>query len=133
MEKILVFFSDGVRLNPTTTLQNENISKECWLNMNRSDLKFNMATKMIRVFINKRFSLSIIRKVSTQENKQSEKLPYYYDIPGNKLNPHTYFYRVLGIPFLKVGAMMLGTYFGMGYLWEYMEKEDNKNNENSTD
>lgn len=92
-----------------------------------------MATQMIRGFINKRLPLNIIRNVSTQGKKQSEKLPYYYDMPGNKLNPHTYFYRVLGIPFLKVSVMMLGTYFGMQYLWEYMDKEDNKNIENVTD
>lgn len=59
-------------------------------------------------------------KNTTQKVENQGNL-YYYEIPGNKLNPHTYFYRVLAVPFLKFCGVMLVTYYGMNGLWGYLE------------
>lgn len=58
-------------------------------------------------------------------NKGSEKAKYYYEIPGNKLNPHTYFYRVLAVPYLKFCGMFMITYYSLNGLWGYLESEAN--------
>lgn len=46
---------------------------------------------------------------------------YYYEIPGNKLNPHSYFYRVLAVPYMKFCGVIIATYYGMSGLWEYLD------------
>lgn len=69
---------------------------------------------------------------NNQEGTSNKKLDegkrlYYYEEPGNTMNPHTYFYRVLAVPFLKFCGVMIGTYYLMDGLWYYMEsnyKED---------
>ncbi|KAG7894012.1 hypothetical protein KL908_002289 [Ogataea polymorpha] len=45
---------------------------------------------------------------------------------GNQpnLNPHSYFYKVLAVPLLKVGAVSLGTFYGLKFLWQYLEDDD---------
>ncbi|KAG7812294.1 hypothetical protein KL921_001526 [Ogataea angusta] len=48
---------------------------------------------------------------------------------GNQpnLNPHSYFYKVLAVPLLKVGAVSLGTFYGLRYLWRYLEDDEKDN------
>lgn len=55
--------------------------------------------------------------------KVNEDAKFYYEIPGNKLNPHTYFYRVLAIPYLKFCGMFMVTYYSLNGLWGYLESE----------
>ncbi|CCG21302.1 hypothetical protein CORT_0A09180 [Candida orthopsilosis Co 90-125] len=44
--------------------------------------------------------------------------------PEPRINPHTVFYRQFSKPFLKICALSLGTYYGLIYTWEYLEKKD---------
>ncbi|KAG7698075.1 hypothetical protein KL930_001737 [Ogataea haglerorum] len=46
---------------------------------------------------------------------------------GNQpnLNPHSYFYKVLAVPLLKVGTVSLGTFYGLKFLWLYLEDDEN--------
>ncbi|KAG7870590.1 hypothetical protein KL916_004932 [Ogataea parapolymorpha] len=45
---------------------------------------------------------------------------------GNQpnLNPHSYFYKVLAVPLLKVGVVSLGTFYGLKFLWQYLEDDE---------
>lgn len=63
--------------------------------------------------------LSFARAVRYNSNNINNK--YYYEQPGNKLNPHTYFYRVLAVPFLKFCGIMIGTYYGMCGMYSLLE------------
>lgn len=68
------------------------------------------------------------KKQGKQDDTEVEKL-YYYEIPGNKLNPHSYFYRVLAVPYLKFCGIIIATYYGMTGLWQYLEWQEEKNAE----
>ncbi|KAG7885761.1 hypothetical protein KL938_000793 [Ogataea parapolymorpha] len=45
---------------------------------------------------------------------------------GNQpnLNPHSYFYKVLAVPLLKVGVVSLGTFYGLKFFWQYLEDDE---------
>lgn len=47
----------------------------------------------------------------------------YYEQPGNRLNPHSYFYRVTAVPLLKVLAVTWGTFYALDTLWGHLHKE----------
>ncbi|KAH3668180.1 hypothetical protein OGAPHI_001934 [Ogataea philodendri] len=44
----------------------------------------------------------------------------------SNLNPHSYFYKVLAVPFLKVSAVSLATFYGMKYLWKFLDEDEQK-------
>ncbi|GMM30490.1 hypothetical protein DAMA08_032350 [Martiniozyma asiatica (nom. inval.)] len=82
--------------------------------MFRSVLRFPIQTNTL---VNTRLQC---RKFSvTRYNKN---LPYY-EQPGNKMNPHQYFYRVLAIPLLKFCTIMIGTYYSLRLLREILIQE----------
>lgn len=58
--------------------------------------------------------------------KNYPKKVMYYEDPNNKLNPHTYFYRVLAVPFLKFCGIMMITYYGMNGIWHLLEEDELK-------
>lgn len=59
-----------------------------------------------------------------ESSADSQKKLYYYDMPGNSLNPHTYFYRVLAVPYLKFCGMIIGTYYLMCGVWYLLDKDE---------
>lgn len=67
-----------------------------------------------------------------QVNEKKSKLDgatdrkYYYEMPGNQLNPHSYFYRVLAVPYIKFCGVIIATYYGMSGLWEYLDSRDRR-------
>lgn len=61
---------------------------------------------------------------NTNYVKNHPKKVMYYEDPNNTMNPHTYFYRVLAVPFIKFCGIMMGTYYGMNGIWYLLEKEN---------
>lgn len=45
----------------------------------------------------------------------------YYELPGNKMNPHTYFYRVAAVPMVKFVAITYVTFHALDYTWKYLD------------
>lgn len=83
-------------------------------------------------FLHSSITLQNIKKEtiekSTKETSQKEtKDLYYYEIPGNKLNPHNYFYRVLAVPYMKFCGIIIITYYTLNGLWEYLESQNKDN------
>ncbi|KAG4408534.1 hypothetical protein JTP64_001840 [Candida tropicalis] len=65
-------------------------------------------------------SHSIIRKRFSSTNPSSQQPPINNQ---PKINPHSVFYRQFAKPFTKICVISIGTYYGLIYLWEYLEKE----------
>ncbi|CAK9435419.1 uncharacterized protein LODBEIA_P01460 [Lodderomyces beijingensis] len=47
------------------------------------------------------------------------------------INPHTVFYRQFSKPFTKICLLSVGSYYGMIYLWEYLESTQKQPQESS--
>lgn len=80
----------------------------------------NRIRKAPRLNVNKVYPNIRIRMQSNQR---------YYEQVGNKLNPHTYFYRVLAIPFIKFCSVMIGTFYSMKGIWWLLEYENEEDQE----
>ena len=65
------------------------------------------------------------RSKDRRDDAKQNKPLYYYEEDGNTMNPHTYLYRVLAVPFLKFCGVMIGTYYGMNGIWWYLENSSN--------
>jgi hypothetical protein len=81
---------------------------------------------------------SLNNKIGVNEgtNKNGKNIKedlYYYEIPGNKLNPHTYFYRILAVPFLKFCGVMFITYYSLSGLWYILESSESKDDKDRSD
>lgn len=68
------------------------------------------SSRLLISFFQKRNSSSI------HENSKP-----YYEQRGNKMNPHTYFYRALAVPFMKFSGVMILTYYGMCGLYTLLD------------
>lgn len=93
-------------------------------------LRISNGLKLISQFhtsINLKNNLNNSNNTETPNNKvKNGKKVYYYELPNNKLNPHTYFYRILAVPFLKFCGVIFLTYYTLEGLWYVLDKNDNK-------
>lgn len=87
----------------------------------------------IRRSLHSSTTLQYIKKENTDDKSTNEAVEkkakdlYYYEIPGNKLNPHNYFYRVLAVPYIKFCGIIIITYYTLNGLWEYLESQNKDN------
>ncbi|RCK54335.1 hypothetical protein Cantr_04080 [Candida viswanathii] len=49
-----------------------------------------------------------------------------------KISPHSVFYRQFAKPFTKICVISIGTYYGLIYLWEHLDKEARERETKST-
>lgn len=80
---------------------------------------------LTRHFSHSSFILQDVHKENTVKGPVEREVKdiYYYEIPGNKLNPHNYFYRVLAVPYIKFCGIIIITYYTLNGLWEYLDSQ----------